>query len=120
METYPHYLIVVKDFALPTIFNGIDTGEAGSGIKSVLDMSGGNKLKTPMCALNTGKIQRQTEDAAKCSRGKQNRMQGSEQICRYTEHPSSDNRFEQQPNSECVQKADILKYRRVAAVGIDC
>jgi len=69
METYPHYLIVVKDFALPTIFDG-DTNDAGTGAKSLFDpkevftsLSGDGTLTTPMCALNTGKVQRQTEDA---------------------------------------------------------
>lgn len=63
METYPHYLIVVKDFALPTIFDGKDTNDAGSGIKSLFtSLSGDGSLSSPMCALNTGKIQRQTED----------------------------------------------------------
>ena len=67
METYPHYLIVVKDFALPTIFDGVETNDAGSGIRSAFrktfDFSGGSTLKTPMCALNTGKVQRQYEEA---------------------------------------------------------
>lgn len=63
METYPHYLIVVKDFALPTIFDGKDTNDAGAGIKSLFtSLSGDGSLSSPMCALNTGKIQRQTED----------------------------------------------------------
>lgn len=63
METYPHYVIVVKDFALPTIFDGVETGDIGSGIKSLFNMSGDGTLATPMCALNTGKIQRQVEEA---------------------------------------------------------
>ena len=64
METYPHYLIVVKDFALPTIFDGVDTNDReGAGIRSIFtSLSGDGKLHTPMCALNTGKVQRQTED----------------------------------------------------------
>lgn len=69
METYPHYLIVVKDFALPTIFGGEDgnpgdTTNGGNIIKNVFtSLSGDGKLKTPMCALNTGKVQRQHEEA---------------------------------------------------------
>ena len=64
METYPHYLIVVKDFALPTIFDGVDTNDReGAGIRNLFtSLSGDGKLHTPMCALNTGKVQRQTED----------------------------------------------------------
>ena len=63
METYPHYLIVVKDFALPTIFDGVETNSGNPGIKSVFtSLSGDGYLSSPMCALNTGKIQRQTED----------------------------------------------------------
>ncbi len=63
METYPHYLIVVKDFALPTIFDGVETNSGNPGIKSVFtSLSGDGSLSSPMCALNTGKIQRQTED----------------------------------------------------------
>lgn len=69
METMPYYLIVVKDFALPTIF----TDEAGNdeetsvGAKIVQSpfkaLSGDGKLKTPICALNSGKTERQYEDA---------------------------------------------------------
>ena len=58
METYPHYLIVVKDFALPTIFDGIETNDEGSGIRSLFSGSQKSTLKTPMCALNTGKVER--------------------------------------------------------------
>lgn len=62
METYPHYLIVVKDFALPTIFDG-DTNDIGTGIRGLFtSLSGDGTLSSPMCALNTGKTQRQTED----------------------------------------------------------
>lgn len=62
METYPHYLIVVKDFALPTIFDG-DTNDFGTGIRGLFtSLSGDGSLSSPMCALNTGKTQRQTED----------------------------------------------------------
>lgn len=60
MGTYPHYLIVVKDFALPTLFNR-NTNNEGSGIKSLFGKD--TTLKSPMCALNTGKIQRQHEEA---------------------------------------------------------
>jgi len=69
METYPHYLIVVKDFALPTLFDGEDgvagdTSNGGNVVKSLFtSLSGDGTLETPMCALNTGKIQRQNEDA---------------------------------------------------------
>lgn len=64
METYPHYVIVVKDFALPTIFDGKYTNNSGSGIKSLFSsLSGDGSLSVPMCALNTGKIQRQVEEA---------------------------------------------------------
>lgn len=64
METYPHYVIVVKDFALPTIFDGKDTNDSGAGIKSVFtSLSGDGSLSVPMCALNSGKVQRQVEDA---------------------------------------------------------
>lgn len=64
METYPHYIIVVKDFALPTIFDGKETNDEGGGIKSLFQsLSGDGTLSTPMCALNTGKVQRQVEDA---------------------------------------------------------
>ena len=68
METYPHYIIVIKDFALPTIFDGVDTNDKErAGIRSLFksaatSLSGDGKLHTPMCALNTGKVQRQTED----------------------------------------------------------
>lgn len=60
MQTSPHYLIVVKDFALPTIFDGEDT----NSFKKFFSISGDGSLKNPMCALNTGKIQRhlQTEE----------------------------------------------------------
>lgn len=62
METYPHYLIVVKDFALPTIFDG-DTNDFGTGIRGLFtSLSGDGTLSSPMCALNTGKTQRQTDD----------------------------------------------------------
>lgn len=61
METYPHYLIVVKDFALPTIFDG-DTNDIGTGIRGLFtSLSGDGSLSSPMCALNTGKTQRQTD-----------------------------------------------------------
>ena len=64
METYPHYVIVVKDFALPTIFDGKNTNDDGAGVKSLFtSLSGDGRLSVPMCALNTGKIQRQSEDA---------------------------------------------------------
>lgn len=64
METYPHYVIVVKDFALPTIFDGKDTNDSGAGIKSIFtSLSGDGSLSVPMCALNSGKVQRQVEDA---------------------------------------------------------
>lgn len=64
METYPHYVIVVKDFALPTIFDGLNTNDDGGGIKSLFGgLVDDGRLKVPMCALNTGKVQRQTEDA---------------------------------------------------------
>ena len=64
MQTYPHYLIVVKDFALPTIFTGVDTNDREkAGVRTLFtSLSGDGKLHTPMCALNTGKVQRQTED----------------------------------------------------------
>lgn len=74
MQTYPHYLIVVKDFALPTIFYDADKKEYrdtndrdAGGVRSLFrtvftSLSGDGKLHTPMCALNTGKVQRQTED----------------------------------------------------------
>ena len=75
METYPHYLIVVKDFALPTIFLSKDEkGEYrdtndrdAAGVRSLFrtvftSLSGDGKLHTPMFALNTGKVQRQSED----------------------------------------------------------
>ena len=69
MQTYPHYLIVVKDFALPTIFDGVETGDKDGrdGVRRLFQsastsLSGDGKLHTPMCALNTGKVQRQTED----------------------------------------------------------
>jgi len=60
METYPHYVIVVKDFALPTIFDSTDTN-ALKGVATSL--SGDGKLRTPMCALNSGKTERQVEEA---------------------------------------------------------
>lgn len=62
METYPHYLIVVKDFALPTIFDG-NTNDTESFIKRLFPVKDEPTLKKPMCALNTGKIQRQIEEA---------------------------------------------------------
>lgn len=65
MDTYPYYLIVVKDFALPTLFNQdtYEIDESGNILRTVFEsLSGDGRLNTPMCALNTGKIQRQTED----------------------------------------------------------
>ena len=55
METYPHYLIVVKDFALPTIFDGVETNSGNPGIKSVFtSLSGDGSLSSPMC-ITSGK-----------------------------------------------------------------
>jgi len=60
METKPYYLIVVSDFALPTIFTGA-TGETlttqdNGIIKSLFGTDG--SLAQPMCALQSGKIER--------------------------------------------------------------
>ncbi|MBQ7667703.1 MAG: InlB B-repeat-containing protein [Clostridia bacterium] len=54
MQTRPYYLIVVKDFALPTIFN--TTTQSDGTIKSAFGVD--NKLSSPMCALNAGKVER--------------------------------------------------------------
>lgn len=54
METRPYYLIVVKDFALPTIF-GVTTQDDGSFL-SLFGNSG--RLSQPMCALQAGQIER--------------------------------------------------------------
>lgn len=66
METHPYYMIVVKDFALPTIFDDKETNEEGVGIWSAFNSKDKNTkttLKTPMCALNSGKVERQEEEA---------------------------------------------------------
>lgn len=55
METRPYYLIVVKDFALPTIFGDATTQSEGI-IKSFFGTDG--SLTQPMCALQSGKIER--------------------------------------------------------------
>ena len=57
METRPYYLIVVKDFALPTLF-GVSTQEEGSFL-SVFGNSG--RLTQPMCALQAGQIERKID-----------------------------------------------------------
>lgn len=62
METYPHYVIVVKEFALPTIFDGKYTTKEDAG-SIFTSLSGDGSLSVPMCALNSGKVQRQVEDA---------------------------------------------------------
>lgn len=65
LETKPYYLIVVKDFALPTIFYQKTTANDGTGIWSAFNKASDNqnsRLKTPMCALNSGKVERQYED----------------------------------------------------------
>lgn len=63
METVPYYLIVVKDFALPTLFNGVETNSNESIFKSAFtSLSGDGKLKTPMCALNSGKTERKLKE----------------------------------------------------------
>ena len=57
METRPYYLIVVKDFALPTLFNGESSTTRGDNvIKGLFQDS--NRLSQPMCALQSGKIER--------------------------------------------------------------
>ena len=59
METYPYYVLVIKDFALPTIFDGKETNDVGGGIRNLFtSLSGDGKLDVPMCALNSGKTQR--------------------------------------------------------------
>jgi len=59
METMPYYIIVVKDFALPTLFDGEETNPGAVIIKSAFtELSGDGKLSTPMCALNSGKTER--------------------------------------------------------------
>lgn len=60
METMPYYLIVVKDFALPTLFNGVDTNTEDNNIFTFL--SGNGSLNTPMCALNSGKTERKLKE----------------------------------------------------------
>jgi hypothetical protein len=60
METMPYYLIVVKDFALPTLFDGVDTNTENNNIFTFL--SGNGSLKTPMCALNSGKTERKLKE----------------------------------------------------------
>jgi len=56
METRPYYLIVVKDFALPTIFGNNSTTQSNGIIKSLFGQDG--TLSQPMCALQAGKIER--------------------------------------------------------------
>lgn len=60
METMPYYLIVVKDFALPTLFDGVDTNTEDNNIFTML--SGNGSLNTPMCALNSGKTERKLKE----------------------------------------------------------
>lgn len=63
METMPYYIIVVKDFALPTVFDGVETNSDESIFKSAFtSLSGDGKLKTPMCALNSGKTERKLQE----------------------------------------------------------
>ena len=65
METKPYYLIVVKDFALPTLFQNVytDTDVAGNRNTNIFRgafeaISGNGRLKTPIVALNSAKIER--------------------------------------------------------------
>lgn len=51
METVPYYLIIIKDFSLPTLFD-----DTQGNVFTFL--SGDGKLKNPMCALNAGKTER--------------------------------------------------------------
>ena len=64
METKPYYLIVVKDFALPTLFRNTYTNleEESNIFKDVFNsLSGDGHLKTPIVALNSAKIERKVE-----------------------------------------------------------
>lgn len=56
METMPYYLIVVKDFSLPTIFG--DTQDENNVFRIMFESLSGDGSCTPMCALNAGKTER--------------------------------------------------------------
>ena len=68
METKPYYLIVVKDFALPTLFQNVytDTDVSANEKTNIFRgafeaISGNGRLKTPIVALNSAKIERKVE-----------------------------------------------------------
>ncbi|MBP3284810.1 MAG: hypothetical protein J6M02_04865 [Clostridia bacterium] len=68
METKPYYMIVVKDFALPTLFRQQYTHkEEDENIFKQLfkDISGDGHLKTPIIALNSAKVERKLEGSKK-------------------------------------------------------
>jgi len=68
METKPYYMIVVKDFALPTLFRNTYTDvKKGSNIfRDVFNsLSGDGRLKTPIVALNSAKVERKLEGSKK-------------------------------------------------------
>lgn len=65
METKPYYMVVVKDFALPTLFQQTYTHaegqkeENGSIFKNAFEsLSGDGRLRTPIVALNSAKLER--------------------------------------------------------------
>jgi len=69
METKPYYMVVVKDFALPTLFQQTYThaaghdDESGNIFKDAFGaLSGDGRLKTPIIALNSGKVERKLKD----------------------------------------------------------
>lgn len=55
MQTNPYYLVVVRDFALPTLFGNTKGNIFKDAFTSI---SGDGKLRTPICALQAGKIER--------------------------------------------------------------
>lgn len=61
METKPYYVVVVKDFALPTLFRNTytDVNAKSNIFRSAFEsLSGDGHLKTPIVALNSAKIER--------------------------------------------------------------
>lgn len=68
METKPYYMIVVKDFALPTLFRQHYThSEESENIFKQLfkEISGDGHLQTPIIALNSAKIERKLDGSKK-------------------------------------------------------
>jgi len=61
METKPYYMVVVKDFALPTLFQDTYTNvQKNKNIfRSAFEaISGDGRLKTPIVALNAANVER--------------------------------------------------------------